>query len=51
MIPDLIEHHLAGRLPLEDIVTTYDAENFSQAICDMRSGKVVKPVLVWRKAK
>ncbi|ETN40992.1 uncharacterized protein HMPREF1541_02924 [Cyphellophora europaea CBS 101466] len=49
MIPRLIEHHLAGRLPIEQFVTTYNAENFKEAIEDMRSGKVIKPVLLWRK--
>ena len=49
MVPYLIEQHKLGNLPLEQIVTTYDVEDFATAFEDMASGKVIKPVLLWRK--
>lgn len=49
MIPQLIEHHQAGRLPLEHFVSFYDAEDYQKAFDDLKAGTVIKPVLVWRK--
>lgn len=50
MLPFLIEQHSAGNLPIEHLVTTYDVEDYETAFEDMRSGKTIKPVLVWRKS-
>ncbi|KAJ9494698.1 hypothetical protein H2202_009774 [Exophiala xenobiotica] len=49
MIPFLIEQHSTGNLPIEHLVTTYDVKDYEAALEDMRSGKTIKPVLVWRK--
>ncbi|EEU36571.1 uncharacterized protein NECHADRAFT_42374 [Fusarium vanettenii 77-13-4] len=46
-IPSLIQWHRQGILPIERIVKFYPAESFAQALSDMRSGDVVKPVLYW----
>jgi aryl-alcohol dehydrogenase len=46
-LPELISHHLAGRLPHDRIVETFDFENIAQAFEATRSGKVIKAVLVF----
>jgi Zn-dependent alcohol dehydrogenase len=48
MIPFLIEQYSQGNFPLEKLVQTYRIEDFQTAIEDMKVGKVIKPVLVWR---
>jgi Zn-dependent alcohol dehydrogenase len=48
MIPFLIEQHSQGNFPIEKIVKTYKIEDFAVALDDMKSGKVIKPVLRWR---
>lgn len=45
-LPELIEHHLAGRFPYETLIRTYPFARINQAIADGESGTVVKPVLV-----
>jgi len=47
MVPRLIGMRAAGRFPMDDLVTTYPAEQINQAVADVTSGAVVKPVLVW----
>ena len=47
MIPRLLEMRAAGTFPLDDLVTTYPAEEINRAVADVTSGVVVKPVLVW----
>jgi aryl-alcohol dehydrogenase len=47
MVPRLIEMRAAGTFPLDDLVTTYPADQINQAVADVTSGAVVKPVLVW----
>jgi aryl-alcohol dehydrogenase len=47
MVPRLIEMRAAGTFPMDDLVTTYPAEQINQAVADVTSGAVVKPVLVW----
>ncbi len=41
----LLIDHLAGRLPVERMVTFYPFEEINQAVTDMLSGKTIKPVL------
>ncbi|KAN0117902.1 alcohol dehydrogenase [Hyaloscypha variabilis] len=48
MIPYLIEQHSQGNFPIEKIVQTYSIEDFALALEDMKSGKIIKPVLTWR---
>jgi aryl-alcohol dehydrogenase len=47
MVPRLLEMRAAGTFPMDDLVTTYPAEEIGQAVADVTSGAVVKPVLVW----
>ena len=47
MVPRLIEMRAAGTFPMDDLVTTYPADQVNQAVADVTSGAVVKPVLVW----
>ena len=46
-VPKMIEWVKAGRLPLHKIVGFYPAEDFEAAIRDMKSGRTIKPVLLW----
>lgn len=48
MIPSLIEQHYLGKYPLNEIVKFYDIDDFDLALTDMKSGKTIKPVLVWK---
>lgn len=48
MAPFLIEQHTKGNFPLEKIVEFYEVNDWQSALDDMHSGKVIKPVLVWR---
>ncbi len=47
MVPRLIEMRAAGTFPMDDLVTTYPAEEINRAVDEVTSGAVVKPVLVW----
>jgi aryl-alcohol dehydrogenase len=47
MVPRLLEMRAAGTFPMDDLVTTYPADQINQAVADVTSGVVVKPVLVW----
>ena len=47
MVPRLIEMRTAGTFPMDDLVATYPADQINQAVADVTSGAVVKPVLVW----
>jgi aryl-alcohol dehydrogenase len=44
-IPELVDLHLRGDLPLEKLITRYDFADFDTAWQDARAGAVVKPVL------
>jgi aryl-alcohol dehydrogenase len=47
MVPRLLAMRAAGTFPMDDLVTTYQADQINQAVADVTSGAVVKPVLVW----
>ncbi|KAF5984154.1 C2H2 zinc finger transcription factor [Fusarium bulbicola] len=47
LIPELIEMHAKGLLPLEKLIAYYDIKDYQKAMADMKSGKVIKPVLKW----
>jgi aryl-alcohol dehydrogenase len=36
-----------GRLPVGELVTTYDFADIEQAVADMKSGVTIKPVLTF----
>jgi len=44
-IPQLIDLHRAGKLPVERLVTFYNFTDINQAIADSIAGKTIKPVL------
>ncbi len=44
-IPQLIEHHIAGRFPFEKLVETFAFEDINAAFACGESGRVIKPVL------
>jgi aryl-alcohol dehydrogenase len=44
-IPELVDLHLRGDLPLEKLISRYDFADFDTAWQDARAGAVVKPVL------
>lgn len=46
-IPELIEYYKQGRFPFDRLVKTYSFESINEAIADMKSGKTVKPVIVF----
>lgn len=45
-LPELIEHHAAGRLPVERFITRYPFDQINEAIADSHHGKCIKPVLL-----
>jgi aryl-alcohol dehydrogenase len=47
MVPRLLAMRAAGTFPMDDLVTTYPADQVNQAVSDVTSGAVVKPVLLW----
>ena len=47
MVPRLLEMRAAGTFPMDDLVTTYPADQVNRAVADVTSGTVVKPVLLW----
>ena len=47
MVPRLLGMRAAGAFPMDDLVSTYPAEEINRAVADVTSGAVVKPVLVW----
>ena len=50
VIPALVEHYLAGRLPFDKLIRTYPVEQVNEAMHDMHTGAVVKPVLLMPEA-
>jgi aryl-alcohol dehydrogenase len=46
VIPALVDHFLAGRMPFDKLITTYPLADINQAIHDMHDGSVIKPVLL-----
>ncbi|ROO83020.1 aryl-alcohol dehydrogenase [Actinocorallia herbida] len=46
-IPELIEHHRKGRLPLERLITTFAFADIDAAVTAAKTGKAIKPVLIF----
>lgn len=46
-IPELIALRDAGKLDVDHLVTTYSFDRLDEAIDDAKSGRAIKPVLVW----
>ncbi|KAM0252545.1 hypothetical protein ACHAQJ_007677 [Trichoderma viride] len=47
MIPQLVELYKQGKFPVDQLCKIYPAEHLDQALDDLKSGKVIKPVLSW----
>ena len=45
-IPRLIGLYLAGKFPIDRLVTTYPFAEINEAIADSHAGKTIKPVLL-----
>jgi aryl-alcohol dehydrogenase len=45
-LPELIEHHIAGRFPFDRLIGTFAFDQINEAIHASESGAVVKPVLL-----
>ncbi|KAK4949703.1 hypothetical protein LTR10_011544 [Elasticomyces elasticus] len=46
-LPRLLEMVQSGSFPVDRLSSVYPAKDVNQAIADMKSGKVIKPVLAW----
>jgi aryl-alcohol dehydrogenase len=46
-VPQLLDLHAEGRLPLEKLIRTYDFDDIDTAVADAGSGATIKPVLVF----
>jgi len=44
-IPQLAEHIMAGRFPIERLITFYDLADINRAAADSASGRTIKPVI------
>ena len=44
-IPQLVDHIMAGRFPLERMITFYDLADINRAAAESSAGKTIKPVL------
>jgi len=45
-LPYLMEQHLAGKLPFDDMITTYPFREINRAIAEQHAGKCLKAVLL-----
>ncbi|TAL04180.1 MAG: NAD(P)-dependent alcohol dehydrogenase [Rhodospirillaceae bacterium] len=46
-LPMLLEHHRAGRLPIDRMIRTYPFERINDAIADQHAGRTAKAVLTF----
>ncbi|KAI1917344.1 hypothetical protein LOZ65_005113 [Ophidiomyces ophidiicola] len=47
LIPRLVKLYSEGKFAIDRICTVYPAESLDRALGDLRSGKVIKPILCW----
>jgi aryl-alcohol dehydrogenase/geraniol dehydrogenase (NAD+) len=45
-IPQLVDYHLQGRLPIEKLITQYELDEINEAFEAAESGKAIKPVMI-----
>lgn len=50
-VPRMIDWFRKGPLPVDTLVSRYRVEEYQQALEDIRSGKAIKPVLIWTKGQ
>ncbi|KAF5024606.1 hypothetical protein F66182_3369 [Fusarium sp. NRRL 66182] len=46
-IPQMIQWYREGKFPIDKLISFYEPEDFETALEDMKSGKAVKPVIIW----
>jgi aryl-alcohol dehydrogenase len=46
VIPALVDHFLAGRMPFDKLIRTYALHDINDAVHDMHTGATIKPVLL-----
>jgi aryl-alcohol dehydrogenase len=46
VIPALVDHFLAGRMPFDKLIRTYALADINDAVHDMHTGSTIKPVLL-----
>jgi aryl-alcohol dehydrogenase len=44
-IPQLVDHFMEGRFPIDRLVTYYDFADLNRALDDQAAGKVIKPIV------
>jgi aryl-alcohol dehydrogenase len=44
-LPELMEHYLAGDLPVDKLLKTYPFDRINQAVADQHAGQCIKPIL------
>ncbi|BCR95325.1 NAD(P)-dependent alcohol dehydrogenase [Aspergillus luchuensis] len=47
-LPYLIEQNIKGNYPIEELIKNYPVEKYDEAISDMKTGKTLKAVLLWK---
>ncbi|WP_245551773.1 hypothetical protein [Gordonia aichiensis] len=47
VIPELVDHWRTGALPVQRLVTVFDMDSINDAIAAAKSGRVIKPVIVF----
>lgn len=45
-LPYLMEQHLAGNLPFDDMITTYPFADINRVVAEQHEGKCIKAVLL-----
>ncbi|KAJ5814789.1 Polyketide synthase enoylreductase [Penicillium riverlandense] len=47
LIPKLVDLYQQGKFPVDKLSKVYDTDSIEQALQDLHSGKVIKPVIKW----
>ncbi|CAG7919742.1 unnamed protein product [Penicillium olsonii] len=47
IVPELIDLYKQGKFPVENFATIYAPDEIEQAMSDLHSGKVIKPIIKW----
>ncbi|EAW24598.1 NAD(P)-dependent alcohol dehydrogenase [Aspergillus fischeri NRRL 181] len=50
MIPYLIEQNKQGKFPVQKLITYYPVEHYQQAFHDLKVGRAIKAVLLWKES-
>lgn len=47
ILPHLVDLYKQGKFPVDKLAKIYNAGSLEQALSDLHSGNVIKPVLDW----